>query len=108
MGDVVNLQERDEELEQAVVFVARYRAERGFQPWATTSELVLRDALGVDLKLYRFRAPGRQFALTADPGVRDALLAAGATNATPFKREQKPDAKQWWDVTLPPYLWRFI
>lgn len=106
MGDVVRFQPNqltDEEL--TLQFIVDFRSSVGLPQLAEPPE-TLRDGLGDGLKMYRYAAPGKQFAITADTRVRDALHAAGAGAAVPFRMTR--DGKECWDISLPSFLWEFM
>lgn len=104
MGTVMELHSKGpSEHDQALAFIHTYRSARGLPPLESPTSL--REAFGDDVKLYRYKAPGRQFAITHSRDARDALVTAGASNQLAFK--PNPDSEAW-DVSLPSYLWSFI
>jgi|ERR1044071_913369 hypothetical protein len=105
MGDVVEMQREqptDQELTQE--FVRNYREAMGLPP--VDDPKTLKDGLGDGLKTYRYLEPGRQFAITSNPKIRDALLTAGAVRAVPYK--PAPEAVEHFDIQLPSFLWQYL
>lgn len=100
----MNVEPDDKELAER--FIASYRESMGL-PVLSEPPTSLRDALGDGVRLYRYRGPGKQFAITKDPKVRDALLAAGAVSALQFKMDSQASYPSW-DIGLPPFLWELM
>jgi len=91
--------------ERTILFVKTFRSVMGLPPIAEPANL--REGLGSDVSLFRHRAPGRQFAITSNVRVKDALLKAGAGGVTEFRRVPESSVA-WFDVQLPPYTWTYI
>lgn len=103
MGELVGINVESQE-QLTLGFISRYREAMGLPPADNPQSLL--EGLGEGVKLYRYREPGRQFALTGSDAIKDSLMKAGAGNALPYK--PCPEAETHWDVGLPSYLWAFI
>jgi hypothetical protein len=93
--------------EMVIEFIQKYRSKMGLPELDDYKDKSIKGALGPGVRLYRYLAPGRQFAICDDEKIKDALVEAGAIRVIPFT--MSPDStKVHYDITLPGFFWSYL
>lgn len=95
----------DEEL--TIEFIKKFRSEMGLPELKNYKASSIKGSLGSKVRLYRYLAPGRQFAICDDEKIKDALVEAGAFRVIPFTMSPN-STKVHYDVALPAYFWTYL